>query len=212
MTKADYNSPNTRARIAARRAARNGSHRGGDGSQVRPGTRRVFGKWLVTGQLFSAIVFAASLGTLYHLFTSPSYQVQQIVVHGNGALSNETVGQLTGLTGIPIWFADTEAATERLLASAYVEQASVSIHLPNTAVVTLVERQPDVRWQVGALQYLVDASGKVLDLANTPASDGTLVIVDSGARELVANDQLDPDALQLGRLLALRWGIPWYAC
>lgn len=206
MNNADYNSPNTRARIAARRAARKGGNRrtAGGGSQVRPGARRVVGRWLVTGQLFSALLFAASGAALYHLFTSPSYQVRRVEVRGNTALSNQTVAELTGLEGVPVWFADTTAATERLLASAYVEQASVSVNLPDTAVVTLVERQPDVRWQVGALQYLVDATGKVLDVANTPPPAGTLVIVDSGARTLAANDQLDPDALKLGRVLSLR--------
>lgn len=204
MNKAEYNRPNTRARIDARRAARQRSPRNSSGSQVRPGARRLVGRWLVTGRLLSALVFVACLGALYYVFTSPRYQVQRIEVHGNGALSNEAVAQLTGIEGVPIWFADTNMATERLLASAYVEQAHISVHLPDTAVVTLVERQPDVRWQVGGVQYLVDATGKVLDMATTVATDGTLVIVDSGARTLAANDQLDPDALKLARLISLR--------
>jgi len=204
MNNVDYNPPNTRARIAARRAARKGQRGTSGGSQVRPGARRVVGRWLVTGQLLSAVLFAASIAALYHLFTSPSYQVRQVEVHGNGALSNEAVAALSGLLGVPVWFVVLAAATERLLASAYVEQATVVVNLPDRAVVTLVERQPDVRWQVGGLQYLVDATGKVLDVANAPAPEGTLVIVDSGTRALAANDQLDPDALALARVVSLR--------
>lgn len=204
MNNADYNSPNTRARVAARRSARRGARRADDGSRVRPGTRRVVGGWLASGRLISAIIFAASLGTLVHLFTSPAYQVQQIDVVGNAALSNKTVAQLTGLQGVPVWFADTNAARERLLASAYVEQANIAVNLPNKATITLVERQPDVRWQVGGMQYLVDATGKVLDIANTPVPTDTLVITDAGNHPLEANDQVDPDAIKLARMVSLR--------
>src|SRR5262249_34047617 len=98
----------------------------------------------------------------------------------------------------------------RLKSSAYIEQASVEVLLPDRAIVTLVERQPDVRWQLGGLQYLVDAAGKVLDVAKTPAEPGTLVIADNRCKSatscapLASNDQVDPDALDLARRLSLR--------
>lgn len=204
MSKVDLNTPNTKARVAARRAARRKQPRRSAGSKVHPGTRRLFGSWLATGQLFSVVVFAVCIGVLYHLFTARAYAIEQVDVYGNAALSDEAIAQLTGLRGVPIWFADTAAAHERLLASAYVEQASVNIFLPGTAVVRVIERQPDMRWQVGGIQYLVDATGKVLEAATTPPDEGTLVIVDRGIGSLQANDQVDPDALELARLLSLR--------
>jgi len=204
MSKVDLNTPNTKARVAARRAARRKQTRRSEGSKVHPGTRRLLSTWLATGQLFSAVVFMVCIGVLYHLFTAPTYTIERVDVYGNAALSDEAIAQLTGLRGVPIWFADTVAANERLLASAYVEQASVNVFLPGTAVVRVIERQPDMRWQVGGVQYLVDATGKVLDAATTPPDEGTLVIVDRGVGSLQANDQVDPDALELARLLSLR--------
>ena len=125
-------------------------------------------------------------------------------MRGNSALTADTVAELTDLRGKAIWFVDTGAAVQRLLGSAYIEQARVDITLPNRAVVTLVERQPDVRWQVGGSQYLVDSAGKVLDVAKEVAADGTLVVQDSSTHLLQANDQVDPDALTLARRLSLR--------
>lgn len=204
MSKVDLSTPNTKARVAARRAARRKQPRRSEGSKVHPGTRRLLGSWLATGQLFSVVVFAVCVGVLYHLFTARTYVIERVDVYGNAALSDEAIAQLTGLRGVPIWFVDTAMATESLLASAYVEQASVNVFLPGTAVVRVIERQPDMRWQVGGIQYLVDATGKVLDAATTPPDEGTLVIVDRGIGSLQANDQVDPDALELARLLSLR--------
>lgn len=204
MSKVDLNTPNTKARVAARRAARRKQPRRSEGSKVHPGTRRLLGSWLATGQLFSVVLFAVCIGVLYHLFTARAYVIERIDVYGNAALSDEAIAQLTALRGVPIWFVDASAAKQRLLESAYVEQASVNVFLPGTAVVRVLERQPDMRWQVGGIQYLVDATGKVLDAATTPPDEGTLVIVDRGIGSLQANDQVDPDALELARLLSLR--------
>jgi cell division protein FtsQ len=204
MSKVDLSTPNTKARVAARRAARRKQPRRSEGSKVHPGTRRLLGSWLATGQLFSVVLFAVCIGVLYHLFTARAYVIERIDVYGNAALSDEAIAQLTALRGVPIWFVDASAAKQRLLESAYVEQASVNVFLPGTAVVRVLERQPDMRWQVGGIQYLVDATGKVLDAATTPPDEGTLVIVDRGIGSLQANDQVDPDALELARLLSLR--------
>jgi cell division protein FtsQ len=91
-----------------------------------------------------------------------------------------------------------------------VERAAVEIVLPDRAVVTLTERQPDIRWELGGVQYLVDNTGKVLEAAREPAQPGTLVIKDTRCTNgipcanIQPNDQIDPDALELARRLVLR--------
>ena len=209
MKDVQYNAPNTRARVAARRATRKNGPSAERGSAVRPGARRALGKLFASGKLASLLLLGASLAALWALFSSPAYRVQQIEVRGNRALDAEAVAQLSGIRGESIWFASAAQAAQSLLASAYVEQAAVELALPNRAIVTLVERQPDMRWQLGGVQYLVDSSGKVLDAAREPAQPGTLVIQDARCNAGVCaamqpNDQVDPDALELARRLALR--------
>ena len=209
MKDVQYNAPNTRARVAARRARRTG--RGGNerGSAVRPGARQMLGRLLVSGKLVSLLMLAGSLAALWALFTAPAYSVQQIEVRGNRALDAEAVAQLSRLRGQPIWFASAANAAQSLLSSAYVEQAGVELALPDKAIITLVERQPNMRWQLGGVQYLVDSTGKVLEAAREPAQPGTLVIQDARCNTgacagMQPNDQVDPDALELARRLALR--------
>src|SRR5207249_3625868 len=85
-----------------------------------------------------------------------------------------------------------------------VEQASAYVTLPDRLTITIDERRPEVRWQAGGTLYLVDASGRVLDTAKTAPLTNTLVIEDRSKRPLQPNDRVDPDALELGRLLTLR--------
>jgi cell division protein FtsQ len=200
-----YNQPNTRERIAARRNARRG-RKGANrpmGSVVRPNAGRAVLGWLASGRLISLGLFLASMGALVYLFTATSYTIGRIEVEGNNALSSEHIISLAALQGAPIWFVDAESAVERLKTNAYIEQATVSVELPDLARITLTERRPDVRWLVGGIQYLVDSSGKVLAAADDPPDAEVLVITASGTT-LTPGDMVDLDALQLARTLAFR--------
>ncbi len=242
----DYNPPNTRERIEARRRARRMGRgalpafrrpeikvdwkswrslprpqwpqpvlatlrrqarqqpRSDGGSQVHPGTRRAVAGWLRSGRLFSLLLFSAAMSVLFYLFLSPRFTIQDVALAGNTALKREAVLELAGIQGLPIWFVDTEYIAGRLLQSAYVERATVALDLPNQALIRIVERQPEVRWQAGGIQYLVDGSGKVLAAAQSPGDADTLVINDTSSPGLQPNDQIDVDALELSRILALR--------
>jgi cell division protein FtsQ len=71
-------------------------------------------------------------------------------------------------------------------------------------VIRVVERRPEVRWQAGNMQYLVDGRGQVLAAAQEPAKPDVLVIIDRTTPQLKPGDQIDIDALSLTRALALR--------
>ncbi len=201
----EYNPPNTRERIAARRRKRQ-TRPVRSGSQVRPGLQRALGHWLGTGQLFSLGLFLVTMGVLVYLFTSPRFTVQEVTVAGNTILKSAAIIDLSALRGLPIWFVDDAAAVSRLHQSAYIERASVSVALPGRATITVIERRPEVYWQLGDMKYLVDSSGKVLDVvADIPDEERpSMVIVDTSAHVLKPNDQVDPDALKLAQALALR--------
>jgi cell division protein FtsQ len=199
----DYNAPNTRERIAARRMARQSRPPEG-GSQVRPDVRRSAQEWLASGRVAGLLLFVASMAALAYLFSDPRFSVQRATVEGAGALKPAQVIALSGLLGRPIWFAQPAAAERQLLGNAYIESAQVQIALPDRAIIRVVERRPEVRWQAGGVQYLVDGTGQVLSAAQEPATGDVLVITDNSNLELKPRDQLDRDALDLARTLALR--------
>jgi cell division protein FtsQ len=199
-----YNQPNTRERIAARRQARRGqANRPARGSAVRPNTGRRLVGWLASGRAVSMALFLASTAALAYVLTAGSFNVLRVEVVGNSALQTQRIIELSGLRGAPIWFVDRDAAIARLTENAYIESATVSVELPDLARISLTERRPDVRWQVGGIQYLVDSGGRVLAPADAPPEADVLVIIGSGTT-LQAGDRIDIDALQLARSLALR--------
>lgn len=203
MDRFDYNQPNTRARVAARRRARTGQPRSRNGA-TRPGPRRAVGSWLASGRLASLLLLIAALGGLLYIATAPRFAVRSIDVEGAQAMRADAVADLSGARGQSIWMLDTRQIVEQLKHSAYIEEASASLALPDRLTITVRERRPELRWQAGGALYLVDAAGRVLDSDTTTPMSDTLVIEDSSNRAIEPNDSVDADALLLGRLLNLR--------
>ncbi len=172
-------------------------------SQVQLGVRRLLLHWLTSGRLLSLGLFLAATASLFYLFIAPDFHVQQVEVEGNAVLEDHVVTGMAQMDNLWIWFVDKAAVSERVRQNAYVEQAAVELALPNRAIIHISERRPEVRWQAGGTEYLVDGSGRVLDAATDPA-DGTLVIVDSSNTALQPNQYVDPDALKLAQALAVR--------
>jgi cell division protein FtsQ len=200
----EYNLPNTRERIAARRQRRLVRPPLPDGSQAQPGPRQTLRSWLLSGRLISAIVLAVSLALLGYVLFSSRLNIRTVQITGNNALSAAEVTALADVIGRPIWFVHPDAVVERLMTAAYVESAVVDVVLPDVTTIEIVERRPEVRWLAGGVQYLVDGTGKVLGVAQEPAEPNVLVIVDNSHLQLQPSDRLDPDALDLARALALR--------
>jgi cell division protein FtsQ len=208
----EYNPPNTRERINARRQQRRGQPhatrmppaRPVPGQQAIPGPRRALLAWLGSGRAVGLALCLAACAALAYLLTDPRFSVRQVQVEGNSALDAAAVAELAGVVGRPIWFVDADKAVARLRENAYVASASLELALPDQAIIRLVERQPEVRWQAGGVQYLVDGTGKVLGPAREAAAADVLVITDSSHMQLEPNDQIDIDAVRLAQGLALR--------
>ena len=200
----EYNPPNTRERINARRQQRRGQAHAVPGQQALPGPRRSLLAWLGSGRAVGLALCLAACAALAYLLTDPRFSVRQVQVEGNSALNAEAVAELAGVVGRPIWFVDAEQAVARLRENAYIASASLELALPDQAVIRLVERRPEVRWLAGGVQYLVDGTGKVLGPAQEAAEADVLVITDSSHMQLEPNDQIDIDAVRLAQSLALR--------
>ncbi|MGQ9927708.1 MAG: cell division protein FtsQ/DivIB [Chloroflexaceae bacterium] len=210
----EYNTPNTRERIAARRqqrraapsptAPRRPPAAPPPGQQAVPGMRRALTSWLSNGRLLSLGLCLASVGILAYVLTSPHFSVWQIHVEGNRILEAEQVIDLADALGRPIWFVKPAAVAARLRENAYIASASVDLALPDVMRIRIVERRPEVRWQAGSVHYLVDGAGKVLGPARESATDDVVVIADHSHLELQPNDLVDVDAVHLAQELALR--------
>lgn len=201
MEEFNYNRPNTRARLAARRRR---TRVPPDESGVLPGPRRALAWWLASGKIASLALFAGAVYWLWHVSTSPQYTVRDIQIEGAQALSVDDVVELAGASGESIWLVDTDRIVARLQESAYVESAAASVSLPDRLTITLTERRPEVRWRAQGVNYLVDADGRVLGVDRSATLTNTLVIDDRSPRELRPNDRVDAEALKLGQLIAVR--------
>jgi cell division protein FtsQ len=207
----DYNAPNTRERIAARRQRRQRPAQASrtpaafaPGLQATPGPRRSLLGWLSSGRLAGLALCVVACGILAYVFISEEFTIREVRVEGNSALHADDVVELSGVLGWPVWFVPREAVVERLRANAYIASAAVEVALPDVSVIRVVERRPEVRWQAGGVQYLVDGTGKVLGVADAPAEAEVLVVSDSSHHQLAPNEQIDLDAIHLAQALALR--------
>lgn len=193
-----YNQPNTRARIAARRNRRRSA------ASAMPGPRRAIGGWLASGRIASLILLLASLGGLIAIAVSPQFVVRTVQISGVQILDAADIEEMAGVTGDSIWLVQIDEVKARVAQSPYVERVEASLTLPDILTINLVERQPDVRWQVGDMRYLVDAEGRVLGPDTTTFVSDTLIIEDRSGQVIEPNDRIDPDVLYLVRALALR--------
>jgi cell division protein FtsQ len=171
---------------------------------VRPGPRRTLGAWLASGRLVSLVLLIGTLGYMLYIFRAPSFIVRDVRVEGAQALSQRAIVELADAHDRSIWLVDTGQIADRLKTNAYVEEASAILTLPDRLTIRVKERQPELRWRASGTLYLVDRNGRVLDTDATLPLTNTLVIEDRSGQALKPNDQLDVDALELGRLLMLR--------
>lgn len=194
----EYNPPNTRERIAARRQRM----RRNSTEPVVPGWRWRLRQCLQSGRIVSGIVFAISCFALFYVLFSSRFRVQTVEVVGAEFLSPERIVAAVSLRGLPIWLVDEEQAVAPLLTSPFVEEARLTLSLPDRARIVIVERQPAIYWRTGGVDYLVDRQGYVIEAAATSPAEDELVIVDSSNLPVEPRMRLDTDALTLARELA----------
>ncbi len=201
MKRVDYNQPNTRARIEARRQRRRG---GQDGSQVQPAPARAVRNWLASGHALSVVLLMAALATTAYCLFSPDFVVRQIDIRGAEILNADQIAEQVQATGDSVWSVNTGAIEAQLLTNPYIQRANAQIALPNQVIIQIVERKPEVRWETGTNRFMVDAQGLVLGVEDTAPLSDTLIIHDLSGQVLEPRQQVDTDALELARNLAMR--------
>ncbi len=183
------------------------------GLQARPQAledRRFLLSWL-RGHLFTFFLLLVLGGTGYWLFLSDTFYVYGAEIHGTVFTTPDEIYALADFDGWNIFWINPQTVEARIKALPVVKAVDVKLHLPNTVVIRVVERQPVAVWQAGDSRFLVDKEG-VLFRVRGDASKA-VVIRDQRGVQLQLGDTVDPvaiyTALELYRLLPEQQVYEW---
>ena len=119
----------------------------------------VFVQWRV----FSAVLTVLLCLLLGVLLFADGFTVNAITVSGNSYLTNAEIYSLAGIEGSHVLAISTEQIRQQVLRSQSIANAHVQVGWsPNLVQVTVVEREPAIRLQVGDFHSWVDIQGFVL--------------------------------------------------
>jgi hypothetical protein len=150
----------------------------------------------------------ASAGAIYGVAASSAFDYGRFRVDGavytDPAAAEEAVA---GARGENLFGLSTAPLASALEALPTVDEASVSVQLPNTLVVTLRERVPVLVWRVGARRYLADSDGNLFGRlgADPPPSAADLPVIDdrrAASAGLSVGLRLDPQDVDAATRLA----------
>ena len=142
-----------------------------------PATKYV---WRATKFFATALVlgYAGYRGATL-IAAASSLQIGHMVVRGQSRLSTgEVLALVEGLRGQNILAADLDAWQEKLLASPWVESATIRRVLPSTVEISVHERRPMGIGRLNASMYLVDRGGVIIDEYGPVYADIDLPIID----------------------------------
>lgn len=141
----------------------------------------------VDGVRWQAISATASMG----------FRVQEVMVSGRQQTNRDVLIKALNVSrGAPILAFDILDAKQRLEALPWVRASTIERMLPDTILVSIVEREPLALWQKDEKLHLIDAEGAViLDEGLDPYADLLVVVGDDAeqhASELIAMIGTEP--------------------
>jgi cell division protein FtsQ len=141
--------------------------------------------------LATVTLYAGWRGTALMLGAT-AFHVSRVTVRGNERLATgEVLAILEGLRGRNIFTVSLDEWQRRLLASPWVEAATVRRMLPEQIEVTISERRPMAVARLGKVLYLVDARGNVIDEYGPTYADLDLAVVDGLAARPAGDGAVD---------------------
>jgi cell division protein FtsQ len=152
-------------------------------AHVKPSRRRSPASkhaWLAARLVALAIVvgYAAYRGVTL-LAAASSLQIGHMVVRGHERLSTgEVLSLVEGLRGQNILAVELDEWQQKLLASPWVESATIRRVLPSTLEIAVRERRPMGIGRLNTTMYLIDGSGVIIDEYGPAYADIDLPIID----------------------------------
>ncbi len=136
---------------------------------------------------------AAGVMTRHWLSTSPRFAVSSLQIRGNHVLSDQQVQTTAGIANDNIFSLGVSELEQRLISSAWVQDARVERQLPNQLRITIVEHTPAAIVEMGGL-YLVDEEGHAFKRLALSGDEGTNLPVITG----ISRDdyRLSPDRVR----------------
>ena len=139
------------------------------------------------------VMLLAALG-IYGAGASPAFTYRRLSVEVDerALVGSGAVRDALGIEAAPpnLFLLDTDALEQRLEALPPVTRAEVTVQLPDTVAVKLVERAAILVWAVGQKRLLLDHGGRIFSASAGQAGVGLPVIVD----RRVASGTLDVGA------------------
>lgn len=123
--------------------------------------------------------------------SSLGFEVREVMVSGRQQTDrNQLIGALDLERGAPILAFDIDEAKIRIDSLPWVRSSTIERMLPDTVLVSIVEREPLVLWQLNGKHRLIDAEGVVILEDGLENYADLLVVVGEGAEgeaaELIA--------------------------
>ncbi|MFT8489364.1 MAG: FtsQ-type POTRA domain-containing protein [Gluconobacter oxydans] len=137
--------------------------------------------------------------------------IRHIVINGRGMTSEASIQEALGTSvGRPIFGFSVEAARQRLDELPFIDHATVERHMPDTVIITLVERTPIAVWQDRGHFMLINRAGEEvsdqgLTGKNAQAFLQLPLVVGEGANTAAASviDALNKESLVKSQVTAL---------
>src|ERR1700716_4024915 len=116
----------------------------------------------VFGRLLAAVLLVGTGWVVYDSASSDRFQVRSVRVQGNVLLSRAEVENVAAVSGVNVFWVDRGQVAARVRALPLVQRAEITATLPDSVVISIVERQPTAFWVSGDRSYLVDREGVIL--------------------------------------------------
>ena len=164
-------------------------------AHVKPSRRRSPASrqaWLATRLLALALVLGyAGYRGVTLIAAASSLQIGHMVVRGHERLSTgEVLALVEGLRGQNILAVALDDWQEKLLASPWVDGATIRRVLPSTVEITIRERRPMGIGRLGTALYLIDGRGVIIDEYGPAYADIDLPIIDGIGASPQAGDSI----------------------
>ena len=162
-------------------------------------TRPIFNTWFL-GRVLAFGFICLAVWIISQAVESPHLLVKRVTVSGNDLVStDEIIGRVDAL-GTNIFQTRRHRLAQMVGTVPGVRDADIQIRFPDQIHVVVRERTPVAIWDTGGRRMLIDADGYVLREgdANLP------VIAVHDAPRPEPGDRVDPEAVQIARVLAPR--------
>jgi cell division septal protein FtsQ len=159
--------------------------------------------WQAKGaSLCGLAVLGGLVWIFYTLFTNPAFYVYGATISGNSALSAQEIYTAGQIDSQSIFWINPLEVEQHIEAMPNIKSAHVSIALPGQVAITVVERRPQLLWQVDDTLWWVDHEGTIVP-PRTEAPEDMLRIIDDDRQPLEVGYQIDSTIIQGAQALQL---------